>query len=202
MLMDKNRMSARGYGFTIVELLIVIVVIGILAAVTVVAYTGIQRRAANVSIISSAKQTMSMIQSYMTLNGEYPATGGYRPTSVASYYSCVTTESGCSRVGEDYPANPVFDTAMASVGSVPKTTRAKSEQNGIIYVYKEGRTLDGKPNPALLVYYLEGGGQTDCGNVGTMTNGIYDEAVTVDRNFSIAHPDSDFTSCVVAIPPL
>lgn len=42
-----KRMKRRGYqtGFTIVELLIVIVIIGILAAITIVAYNGIQERA-------------------------------------------------------------------------------------------------------------------------------------------------------------
>ena len=35
----------RKAGFTIVELLIVIVIIGILAAITIVAYNGIQQRA-------------------------------------------------------------------------------------------------------------------------------------------------------------
>ena len=39
-------------GFTIVELLIVIVVIGILAAITIVAYNGIQTRAENAKTIN------------------------------------------------------------------------------------------------------------------------------------------------------
>jgi prepilin-type N-terminal cleavage/methylation domain-containing protein len=39
--------NSKNRGFTIVELLIVIVVIAILAAITVVAYNGIQQRAAN-----------------------------------------------------------------------------------------------------------------------------------------------------------
>ena len=40
-----KRVSEKQKGFTIVELLIVIVIIGILAAITIVAYNGIQQRA-------------------------------------------------------------------------------------------------------------------------------------------------------------
>lgn len=39
-----NPFTTQRSGFTIVELLIVVVVIAILAAITVVAYTGIQNR--------------------------------------------------------------------------------------------------------------------------------------------------------------
>ncbi|MDN5275377.1 MAG: Fimbrial protein [Candidatus Saccharibacteria bacterium] len=49
-------------GFTIVELLIVIVVIGILAAITIVAYNGIQNRAkagaAQVAVSQAAKKVL------------------------------------------------------------------------------------------------------------------------------------------------
>lgn len=51
-------MLKRTSGFTIVELLIVIVVIGILAAITIVAFNGVQTRANN-SKISSDLQTLS-----------------------------------------------------------------------------------------------------------------------------------------------
>lgn len=37
--------SQVAYGFTIVELLVVIIVIGILAAITIVSYNGVQKRA-------------------------------------------------------------------------------------------------------------------------------------------------------------
>lgn len=50
-------MNKSKSGFTIVELLIVIVVIGILAAITIVAYNGIQRRAQ----ISTAQSELSKI---------------------------------------------------------------------------------------------------------------------------------------------
>ncbi len=48
-------------GFTIVELLIVVVVIAILAAITIVAYNGIQNRAKNSAALSSATQVAKKI---------------------------------------------------------------------------------------------------------------------------------------------
>ena len=48
-------------GFTIVELLIVIVVIAILAAITIVAYTGIQNQAMESSVKSELTQNVKKI---------------------------------------------------------------------------------------------------------------------------------------------
>ena len=52
------------HGFTIVELLIVIVVIGILAAITIVAYNGIQNRATNQQTIASVRAYYSALTAY------------------------------------------------------------------------------------------------------------------------------------------
>lgn len=60
-------------GFTIVELLIVIVVIAILAAISVVAYTGIQNRANTTAILSEATQWKKLFQAYKAANGSYPS---------------------------------------------------------------------------------------------------------------------------------
>jgi len=60
-------------GFTIVELLIVIVVIGILAAITVLAYNGIQQRARNAQRIAAAKEWVEAIKEYTVVNQVYPA---------------------------------------------------------------------------------------------------------------------------------
>jgi len=59
-------------GFTIVELLIVIVVIAILAAITVVAYNGIQNRAYVTSVVTDLKAISTKAEMYAGRNGTFP----------------------------------------------------------------------------------------------------------------------------------
>lgn len=64
----------RQKGFTIVELLIVIVVIAILAAITIVAYNGIQERARASAVSSALNQANKKITVWQVDNpGQYPA---------------------------------------------------------------------------------------------------------------------------------
>ncbi len=60
-------------GFTIVELLIVIVVIGILATITVVAYQGVQNRAKTTKAVTSARDILKKADVYNADNDSYPA---------------------------------------------------------------------------------------------------------------------------------
>lgn len=62
-------------GFTIVELLIVIVVIGILAAITIVAYNGVQSRARTTEAQANAKEVLNKSEVFAADagNGAYPA---------------------------------------------------------------------------------------------------------------------------------
>lgn len=59
-------------GFTIVELLIVIVVIGILAAIVVVAYSGINGRARDTAVQSEIRNFQKKIDIWQAQNGVYP----------------------------------------------------------------------------------------------------------------------------------
>jgi general secretion pathway protein G len=61
-------------GFTIVELLIVIVVIGILAAITIVAYNGIQNRANDTAVQADLNAFAKKLGVYSVDNGTYPIT--------------------------------------------------------------------------------------------------------------------------------
>jgi general secretion pathway protein G len=72
-------------GFTIVELLIVIIVIAILATLTIVAYNGIQQKA----IVSTLKSDLSSAHKQLSL---YEATYGSFPTALDANY-CPTVPS-------------------------------------------------------------------------------------------------------------
>ncbi len=59
-------------GFTIVELLIVIVIIGILAAIIIVAYSGIQNRANDTAVQNDLNTLKTKIMLFQTENEYYP----------------------------------------------------------------------------------------------------------------------------------
>src|SRR5665647_1372516 len=96
-----DRASSRR-GFTIVELLIVIVVIGILATLTIVAYTGIQDRAKIASLQSDLAQASKQLEIYKfsaSTGEQYPinlATAALKATSGNSYTYQVNNASPAS----------------------------------------------------------------------------------------------------------
>lgn len=64
--------TTKQQGFTIVELLIVIVVIGILAALVVTTFTGIQQRARNTERQTDIKAIHGQVEAYYAQFGRYP----------------------------------------------------------------------------------------------------------------------------------
>ena len=59
-------------GFTIVELLIVVVVIAILAAITIISYTGIQNRAYDSTVQNDIKNFAKIVEMQNGQTGAYP----------------------------------------------------------------------------------------------------------------------------------
>lgn len=66
-------MQTAQKGFTIVELLIVIVIIGILAAITIVAYNGIQGRTYDTAVQSDIRNLYNKSLAFYAAEGYYPA---------------------------------------------------------------------------------------------------------------------------------
>lgn len=85
------RPGQRKAGFTIVELLIVIVVIAILAAISIVAYNGIQNRARDTERVSEAQAIVKAIWQYHAVNGSFPQE---TPSPGISGFEASTDSSG------------------------------------------------------------------------------------------------------------
>jgi len=72
--MSKNQKTSKG--FTIVELLIVIVVIGILAALVLNSFRGVQERARDTKRRTDVNAQAGQLEVYYTDNGGYPTFTG------------------------------------------------------------------------------------------------------------------------------
>ena len=84
-----NKVFTHDRGFTIVELLIVIVVIGILAAIVIVAYNGIQNSANTTAAQSAASTVQKKAEAFNALNSYYPTsttntTSGFAASSTST----------------------------------------------------------------------------------------------------------------------
>lgn len=70
-----NKRAEHQRGFTIVELLIVVVVIAILAAITIVSYNGITQRARYTDLLGDMQAMNKAILMYHSEKGYYPNNG-------------------------------------------------------------------------------------------------------------------------------
>ena len=158
---------AKQKGFTIVELLIVIVVIGILAAITIVAYNGIQIRAENTKTIQGVGQYVKALHSYTALNGNYPIEAAF-PCLGPMGTSCarISGANMCTASGGDggAAAQTTFDAKMKDVisGGMPILSKQNVSCAGNLYAGGYYRPSTG--TTAVIVYFLRG--DQPCGGIG------------------------------------
>lgn len=161
-------------GFTIVELLIVIVVIAILAAITIVAYNGIQQRARNQAKITAATALVKLINSYTISTGtQLPGIPMCLPTGNDDYNNDGTKD--CFNVTDPMaPSNTekaTTNTALANAGitnlSFPQDVVTGSTGNkyrGVVITYNNSTYgIGGVLQPYFVYFVLEGTAQ-NCGS--------------------------------------
>jgi len=152
------RKSVRG--FTIVELLIVIVVIAILAAITIVAYNGVQKRALNTARLTEVEAWQKQFLLYYAANGS--AVSGFAdqtfclgsgfPSGKCRNY---TLAVGAYTYAES--ANAALMTALKSAtGSLPTGNRTPVGNYIGPYVYIWAN------NSGFSLYTFFDGGSTSC----------------------------------------
>jgi prepilin-type N-terminal cleavage/methylation domain-containing protein len=199
-----NSMKSRNQGFTIVELLIVIVVIAILAAITIVAFNGVQRRAYNTARVSNASNAVKLISAYITAYGKYPSNTSYIDSCVGNGFADNNTH--CWDLTDGSPTSrdaTLNDTELAKLSSLPNNTTPPVQISawkalGPVYSYSSTRTVNGVLNPLLIRYFLDGANQP-CGlsNIVSTADGTAYTLVTTTPRNSGSAPDG--TLCIVAV---
>jgi prepilin-type N-terminal cleavage/methylation domain-containing protein len=109
-------MKLKHTGYTIVELLIVIVVIGILATITLVAYNGVQNRARDTIRISDLTAIADALEVYVVNNGAYPT-----PVSTPNASSWEVSTNG-SNVATDFLSALATNNGINKIPVDPKNT--------------------------------------------------------------------------------
>ncbi len=106
-------------GFTIVELLIVVVVIAILAAITIVAFSGIQTKARDSARDTAARSIRQALEHYKTDNNDlYPACG----TLNTGYNSTCLSTALVPTYLQSIPRDPVSGTTIDFVTGTGNTS--------------------------------------------------------------------------------
>ncbi len=129
--------SSKSQGFTIVELLIVIVIIAILAAITIVAYNGIQKRAQQSSAQAAATNAIKKAEIYNADpdTTSYPATGATltTATSTTTYrLDGVTWVAAMTTTAPSTPASLTFyKCGTGSTTAAPTTAAGVTSQTGV-----------------------------------------------------------------------
>lgn len=100
------KIKSNQSGFTIVELLIVIAVIGILAAITIVAYSGIQQRARDSIRANDMATIKTALLLYQTDNGGVLTTASYGGSGPGGW-NLSSSSTWLSFLGSTYGKIPV-----------------------------------------------------------------------------------------------
>lgn len=113
-------------GFTIVELLIVIVVIGILAALVITTYNGIQQKGRNTERTTDLKAVQGQLEAYYATNGRYPTSTNLGSTSDTNLAFIKDNMKGLDKEALRDPKGATGDFSLAASPTANKYSYAPS----------------------------------------------------------------------------
>lgn len=151
-------------GFTIVELLVVIVVITVLAAISILAYNGVHQRAKESKLIAGVNSYVKAMQQYKAVNGDYPVDGGCLGAgyeSNACWYDATSPNMSVNS-SLDSALSPFLSQKFNFGPDRMSIGVGAYNRGGLAYIYNDG-TYGRR-----LVYYLNGINRS-CGISGKVT---------------------------------
>lgn len=178
-------------GFTIVELLIVIVVIAILAAITVVAYNGIQERADSTRTIAQAKAYAKGLRLWEADTVRPTVSSCIAPAAVITGGVCPSSDLWNANTPYDATFNQTLAT-YAGVGSMQPGRYGPSNPAGSMW-YHANYYGD---NRGVLYYAV--GPNSDCGLENVLSpNPGYDNMTLLGAKYT--NRQGGYTRCMVEV---
>lgn len=214
--------STRGrkykpYGFTVVEILIVVIVIAILGIIVILSYPGVQAKVRNVSMVAGVRQYRDAIEAHFVTNGAYPTPPGGDTAAMEDRAGCLGegyTDGVC--LIEDVLEPPEvtnkawLDNTLKQLNpnlpTLPINVKWKSGSSdleaGAFYAYTKGipegvgydvllEIYGIDSATAIMAYYLEGAVKESCSVPGSRAEDF--------RPSEGDSTDKDITICVIPL---
>lgn len=151
--------SSRNHGFTIVELLIVVVVIAILATITITAYNGVQQKAQNAKMLVAVDAYKKALGLYMVDHGDK-----------APDYSALPSASVCLGTGYPDTNSDGLGDCVLNADNTPAMSAITAAQDPLV--------------PYLGRQVLMGGGPFVASTVGSTTHYMILNQIRLNKGFS------------------
>lgn len=165
-------LTSKTRGFTIVETIIIVIVIGILAAVGAVSWAGIQKMSHNKTRVNELNQWVSAFELYESKHGYFPGMPDNPSLADGTYYYCLGDFASTSnKCGEYTSANAnkfrlavhatdgnavvseAIRTELAKVSKVPQNS-ASPINNSVIGPYVVFSKSTSSPNITITTNFI------------------------------------------------
>jgi prepilin-type N-terminal cleavage/methylation domain-containing protein len=160
-MLQQSLSDDRQVGFTIVELLIVIIVIAILAAITLVAFNGVQAKAENTKTLNAVETYIKAIKLYATERGSLPIHTNW-PCLGGTSEICGASSTACWGVGYVGGQAAFTSDIKSYINTTPVLSQQSMACNPAGDVVKGGFYYSSDGQTGWVYYFLRG--NVSCGN--------------------------------------